>query len=228
MEPTHEHEEWRPVAGASGYEVSNLGRVRSLDRYRTRRLASGHLSKPWFVRGRMLKPQEMKLGYLAVWIYTDGGRLRKVHALVTEAFHGPRPTPESVIRHMDGNPGNNTVENLRWGTPSENSLDRVRHGRHFAALRTHCPQGHPYAGDNLVVERGRRVCRECRNRRARVRGRLKSGTYPAPPKTHCKNGHEFTPENTRIYKKSGARGCRICKREWTRADYWRRKSEEAK
>ncbi len=45
---------------------------------------------------------------------------RKVHQLVCEAFHGPRPDPKSVVLHLDENAHNNRPENLRWGTQKEN------------------------------------------------------------------------------------------------------------
>lgn len=51
------------------------------------------------------------------------GRLRrtfKVHALVCEAFHGPKPFPSAIVLHLDEDPSNNTPVNLRWGTRKEN------------------------------------------------------------------------------------------------------------
>lgn len=51
------------------------------------------------------------------------GRLKKtfkIAQLVCEAFHGPKPDAKSVTIHIDEDPGNNTAENLRWGTQKEN------------------------------------------------------------------------------------------------------------
>jgi hypothetical protein len=58
-----------------------------------------------------------------------------VHVLVLETFVGPCPTGKQAC-HWDGNPANNRLGNLRWGTLSDNTLDRLRHGNHnWAKLR---------------------------------------------------------------------------------------------
>lgn len=57
------------------------------------------------------------------------GRVRKRrHQLVCETYHGPAPTGLRVL-HRDGDPGNDTATNLRWGTQKENGADMIRHGR---------------------------------------------------------------------------------------------------
>lgn len=103
--------EWRNVVGFEGvYEVSNDGQVRSI---------SGRIRKP-FVRDN---------GYRA--IYLTHGLNRKcllVHSMVLTAFCGFRPA-DMVCRHLDGNPANNHLSNLRWGTSAENSNDCRLHGR---------------------------------------------------------------------------------------------------
>lgn len=57
-----------------------------------------------------------------------GSRRTYVHILVAEAFHGPKPFPEAVVRHLDGNTNNNKATNLRWGTHLENEQDKHAHG----------------------------------------------------------------------------------------------------
>jgi len=47
-------------------------------------------------------------------------RTFKVHQLVCEAFHGPKPSPTHIVLHLDEDPSNNKPENLRWGTRKEN------------------------------------------------------------------------------------------------------------
>jgi hypothetical protein len=67
-------------------------------------------------------------------------------------------------RHRNGNPTDNRPENLAWGTPTQNALDKILHGTHHLAARTHCPQGHPYDEENTLYRggrRNRRLCREC-------------------------------------------------------------------
>ena len=109
---------WRAVVGFEGsFEVSDAGEVRSvrtgLQRRKFRR-ASGHEA-----------------------IYLVAGAVRRclmVHAMVLEAFVGPRPEG-CVARHRDGVACNNGVGNLRWGTPLENSADARAHGTTPAGVR---------------------------------------------------------------------------------------------
>lgn len=153
-------ERWLPVPGASRYEVSDHGRVRSLVRW----------TPP-----RILSPAKSRKGYLTVGIFTDAGggrpRTARVHHLVLEAFVGPRP-PGRETRHLDGDPANNYLSNLQWGTASENQQDVLRHGTHPNVNKTHCPAGHPYDAQNTYVcKQGRRSCRAC--------GRAASARYAA-------------------------------------------------
>ena len=134
--------EWRPVLGHEGsYEVSSTGRVRSLDR---------RINGQMF-RGRELAQLRGSSGYKYVRIYRDSNSKHcTVHALVAEAFIGPRPEG-MVVRHLDGNQDNNVPTNLCWGTVSENQLDMVRHGTHRNASKVRCIRGHLLAGGNLKV-----------------------------------------------------------------------------
>lgn len=143
-------EEWRPVAGFPHYEVSDLGRV---------------LSRQG-LQPRVLKPGPGN--YPSVTLCGPGGvrRTATLHSLVTEAFIGPRPEGQEV-RHLDGNRENNTVANLAYGTRSENAFDRVRHGTHHYAKRTHCAEGHPFDEENTFISKGARACRICARQRAR-------------------------------------------------------------
>lgn len=116
-------ERWLPVPGSPHYEVSDFGRVRSLDRVRPMRLKSGQMGSRRH-KGVLLKPGTVKSGHQLVVL---DGRSRLVHALVLTAFVGPRP-PGHESLHNDGVASNNRLTNLRWGTRSENVLDAVRHG----------------------------------------------------------------------------------------------------
>ena len=165
-----------PVPGFIGlYEVSNLGRVRSLDRIDS-------AGRRW--AGRILKPGASGGGgrYLKVSLCRHGRvETRQIHRLVLTAFAGD---PEGrVARHLNGVSTDNRLQNLAWGSQSENNRDIVRHGRNRESQKTHCPAGHPYAGENLRVNRkGHRFCRECGRRavnarRARLRvAELKAAT----------------------------------------------------
>lgn len=155
MNSTPEEEVWKPVVGHEGrYEVSSMGRVRSMDRITLTKL--GHTVRH---RGKLLNPSILKQGYRQLKM--DGVQ-RTVHTLVLEAFVGPRPDGFDGC-HNDGNPENNRVENLRWDTRSANQQDRARHAQERGAAKTHCRYGHEY----IRRSNGKKVCRECHNRRSR-------------------------------------------------------------
>jgi hypothetical protein len=105
-------EQWRDVVDFEAfYEVSSRGRVR--------RRETGRILKPWIAAKR----------YHYVHLFT-AHRKRKVgvHVLVTEAFHGPKPSPRHEVAHWDGRCTHNTSTNLRWATHAENIEDQRRHG----------------------------------------------------------------------------------------------------
>lgn len=147
-------ENWRPVPGYSAYEVSDLGRLRSVDRID----AAGKRR-----RGRLLSPRKAHKGHLVAALREAG--VRKdilMHHLVLITFVGPRPDGMECC-HWNDDPADNRLANLRWDTRSANILDSVRNGTHHMARRTHCPQGHEYTPENTYQHpAGRRVCQECR------------------------------------------------------------------
>lgn len=112
-------------------------------------------------RGSWLKATQR--GPYAQFSPGRGAKSRRVHVAVCETFHGPRPSPKHVVRHLNGNPLDNRSVNLAWGTTAENSADTVRHGAHRNQNtdKTHCTRGHPLDGDNLMICDGRRRCRTC-------------------------------------------------------------------
>lgn len=109
-------EYWKSVREAPGYEVSSLGRVRSVDRY-VRHKAIGSLA---LRKGVILRLRSDKDGYLLVTLSTDcKARTFKVHRLVARAFiTNPDNLPET--NHRDLNKSNNTVSNLEWSTRQDN------------------------------------------------------------------------------------------------------------
>lgn len=170
-------ERWAPIPGHEGrYEVSDQGRVRSLDRIVER--AGGW---PFRHRGRILRAAPDVAGYPRVTLGGGENRRRLVHHYVLDAFVGPRPDRHEA-RHLNGNPADARLANLRWGTKSENTLDRVRHGTHNMLNRTHCPQNHPLQEPNLVpaaLRRGVRQCNACNRAAPRIAYRRRKG-YPVP------------------------------------------------
>lgn len=117
-------EEWRPVVGYEGlYEVSNMGRVRSLDRK-----LKGPCGTVETHRGQVLKEQALKNGYREVHVCRDGKRKhRTVHSLVAEAFLGERPDKHDIL-HLDGDRSNNAANNLRYDTRAENLHSTYAYG----------------------------------------------------------------------------------------------------
>jgi len=124
-------EEWRAVVGWEGfYEVSNLGRVRSLPRYRKARPGVRECIRP----GKVLKQTpraNTRYTYYSVCLadkYRNIKVTENIHTLVAKAFIGPPPSPQHHCAHWDNNSFNNCVTNLRWATVTENMRDKERHG----------------------------------------------------------------------------------------------------
>lgn len=183
---------WHPVHDYEGlYEVSNWGRVWSAPRNTT--------------RGGILKQATSERGVKSVNLTKNGKqRVRLVHQLVAEAFIGGCPEGQEV-RHWDGDPSNNYVMNLLYGTRSENMQDMVRHGRNNVA-KTHCPQGHEYTPENTFInELGRRVCQICRRKNAlnayyrkRERGEGWIPTADLPPGKQARRRQLAAARNRRM------------------------------
>lgn len=110
-----EEECWKAVPDYEGiYEISDRGRVRSLDRIGFR---------GWSFKGKVLSPIPHSGGYLCVGLWVDGkGKSCYIHRLVALVFLGPCPEGMQV-HHHDGQKTNNNLANLHYVTPAEN----IRH-----------------------------------------------------------------------------------------------------
>lgn len=119
-----EVEAWRPVAGFEHlYEVSSAGRVRSKDAH----VKCGRGGSSVRLReGRVLRAGAQRSGHLTVAITQGNSRL--VHSLVMEAFVGCRPHGFDIA-HLDGDPTNNSLGNLKYVSRSENIRHNHAHGR---------------------------------------------------------------------------------------------------
>ena len=107
---------WKAIKDYEGkYEVSNLGRVKSLER-------TSRLNKK--IKEKILAPREHTGGYLRVQLSRKDFY---IHRLVAETFI-PNPENKSQVNHIDGNKRNNRVDNLEWNTPLENNLHAIRTG----------------------------------------------------------------------------------------------------
>lgn len=152
-------EKWLPAVGYEGiYEVSNHGRVRSVDRWVSYKDGRNRL-----YRGSEMKPQTRPDGHLTVDLVKNKRRKnRRVHQLVLEAFAGMRPEG-TICCHWDDDPSNNRLENLRWSSYSENMVDRVRNNKHHNAIKSHCKRGHEFIEENIKPSSrpGQRQCLSC-------------------------------------------------------------------
>ena len=115
---------WKAVFGYEGiYEVSTAGRVRSLDRL-IKYGRQPNLDR--LIKGAILTPHHRR--YTSVGLHKEGkGSTINVHTLVLTAFVRARRGDE-VARHLDGDTRNNRLENLCWGSSTENQFDRFTHG----------------------------------------------------------------------------------------------------
>lgn len=158
-------EKWLPIPGWEGaYEVSDMGRVRSLDRII---VCKNGVRKPR--KGRILRPAPNYGGYLGVALCAYGKQVtRHIHVLMMEAFVGPRPEGMDIC-HKDDDPTGNRLDNLRYGTRAENIHDMIRNGGNHNMSKTHCPRGHDFVEKNLTADsrrNGYRTCLACSRTKA--------------------------------------------------------------
>ena len=116
-------EVWKPVKGYEGlYEVSNLGRIKSLERTTLAKNAK----KSYVVKQRILKQALNNQGYPTVCLSKNGKHNTfKVHAVVAPAFLKKKPN-DQVVRHGAGGQLDNSVQNLSYGTHEDNERDKIR------------------------------------------------------------------------------------------------------
>jgi len=126
----------KPIKGFKGYEIDTDGNVYSYWK---------RSSKGWVISKELTKmnPTTRKYGYLQVDLRGDKRCVMTVYAIVLNTFVGKCPKGMQC-RHLDGNPANNKLENLKWGTSKENHADRIRHGH------TNKGEKHPFVKLNEV------------------------------------------------------------------------------
>lgn len=127
------NEIWKDVPGYEGhYQVSSLGRVRSLDRHIEKRSRWG-TTYSLFYPGKQLVLGRNAAGYLHITLYL--AREQKsflIHRLVASVFIGGE-SPDLTVNHKDGDKSNNAVSNLEWMTQRDNN----RHARTALPFKQH-------------------------------------------------------------------------------------------
>lgn len=149
------NEIWAPVKGYENlYEVSNLGRVRSLGRMIKGKTRSG-IDADRYHKGKLRALQRDSNGYLHVGLSRNGVvKIYRVHRLVAEAFiDNPKGLPE--VNHKDENRTNNNANNLEWCTHQYNN-----------AYGNKCPKGEKNAMSKLTTEQVKEI------RRRRLSGEM--------------------------------------------------------
>lgn len=172
-----------------------------------------------------------ELGYVQM---TFHGKKWMVHRFIFWHVKGPFDLSLDCCHKCDNPPCCNP-DHIFTGDPKANGKDCVEKGRHYKAVRTHCPKGHLYAEHGVEYVKGKnwRTCKICALARSRIshgwpedlayslprvppgqtpvninikRGQPKKGR---PLQTHCRRGHPLEGDN--IYKKpSGTRQCKTC------------------
>lgn len=132
MENVIELEVWKDIPEYEGlYQVSNLGRVRSVDREVLCRGGKTRISL-----GKILKQGKDTNSRLIVGLSKNGKiKTKRSYNLVALAFIGERPEGYQVC-HIDGDVTNNKLSNLRYDTRSQNEIDRYKQGRQHGKLST--------------------------------------------------------------------------------------------
>jgi len=117
---------WKDIPGYERlYKVSNFGIIKSLIRKNRR-------------KEKILVQTDDNNGYLGVNLYKNNiPKTFKIHTLVLEAFVGSCPSG-TECRHLDGYKKNNRLDNLKYGTRSENTYDKILHGTHVDNRGSKC------------------------------------------------------------------------------------------
>lgn len=126
------NEVWKPVVGYEGiYEVSNMGRIKSLERM-------GTAGTP--VHEKLLHPyREKHKGYMVVCLRKNNkASVKKIHRLVAEAFIPNDNLFTDTVNHIDEDKTNNRVDNLEWMSNGDNVRYSQSGWKHYRAKKIRC------------------------------------------------------------------------------------------
>lgn len=179
-----ENETWKDVVGYEGlYQVSNFGRVKSIEHYSA--VKRGDIVMNMKKPGRILQPLIRQHGYLGVQLYGRGGHATKnmktfsIHRLVAEAFI-PNPDGLEEVNHINEDKQDNRMVNLEWISHKDNTnfgntqkkrvaTNRVKHNKfipilqysingdfikRFDSISDAARETHTYAGNIIKCAKG--------------------------------------------------------------------------
>lgn len=117
---------WKDIPGWNYYQVSNLGRIKSVEHI-------NFLGKKY--KNRILRQTFYGKGYLSVALYNNGKSSRQcVARIVATTFH-PNVENKPTVDHIDNNKTNNNESNLRWCTYHENAINPITRARRSASTK---------------------------------------------------------------------------------------------
>lgn len=109
-------EKWKDIPGYEGrYQISNKGRVKTLNYKRTG-------------KAKILKHDKTWNGYHTIVLRIGGAGSKQIHPLISRLVASafiPNPNGKDFVNHKDGNRDNNSVENLEWVSREENELHKI-------------------------------------------------------------------------------------------------------
>lgn len=147
--PSSAAEVWLPILGGTGYEVSSIGRVRSIRR--TRRTLQNVVRTD---KGRILRQAKVG-GYCVVTLSFGSAGLHRhsVHRLVASVFIAQADPTKNQVNHLNGNKADNRIENLEWCSCSENHLHAFR----FLGRKSVNKRGEDHPRARIKVEDVRQI-----------------------------------------------------------------------
>lgn len=137
---------WKPIEGFPGYEISNMGLIKSL-----KRIIERNNGKSLPLPERLLKPTIHKDGYHLIHLRRENKTCPKlISIIVIQHFGKPKPSTKHECNHKDGDKSNNWDNNLEWMTPQEN----VQHA-HATGLIQIKGENHP--GSKLTEKEVKKI-----------------------------------------------------------------------